>query len=203
MELPLSPRDRVEVLAADAEHVYIWWSLSAPGASRARAALPPGPAHCVLRVYAAGAHRDLEVDDWLGSARLKVPTGARVVAATGFRAGEAFAHVARSAALQLPRKGPAEAELNFSTMEAEVFAPLRLDDQPESEEDMLRGNQGLPAVVRWGRRHRAGEPRRVEASVPAGAAAVRSFRLSQALPGRRLLSLESDLLPQSPAGLDS
>ncbi|MEZ4464383.1 MAG: DUF4912 domain-containing protein [bacterium] len=112
--------DQIVLMARDPHSAFTWWELTAAGVGRA----PGGPGRAgelVLRVYLLQDDdqplevRDLPVRDWLGSQTLGLDRpGVRVVVAIGYRAGEAFAHVARAATIRLPRLAPGMSLVRFA-----------------------------------------------------------------------------------------
>ncbi|MCA9542451.1 MAG: DUF4912 domain-containing protein [Myxococcales bacterium] len=127
-------RDRVVSLPLAPDAALVFWELTADGFARAQSSLLAGSrARPVLRLYiddgVRPTRRDEPVREWLGQQTVKLPVGARLVAALGVATDEAFAHVARSTAVRLPGPPPADAPIRFEG-DVEPAPPkrVRLDD---------------------------------------------------------------------------
>jgi hypothetical protein len=115
--------DHVAAVPLDPQHLFLYWELTTGGLARARAGLPDVElaSRLILRLYVFGDGdgvapeiRDEPVDDWLGRRRLRLERpGLRVAAAVGFRAGEVFVGVARSAPVHLPHPAPGTDAVRF------------------------------------------------------------------------------------------
>ncbi|MCA9545970.1 MAG: DUF4912 domain-containing protein [Myxococcales bacterium] len=149
-DLPVTRgRDFIAVLPRDPESCFIYWELTAQGAARARAALGTEHGQLTLRTYLLAEDHDGDpvvwdhaVNDWIGRYVLFPDrAGRRVVAALGFKAADQFAHVARAAALQLPRRWPAASAVRFSSVRPEGPVPARVEYAPKADSQALSGFQ--------------------------------------------------------------
>jgi hypothetical protein len=114
-------RDFILAMVRDPESAFIYWELTPEGAARARATLGEQQGTLTLRVYVSHEDgsdtvvHDHSVNDWIGRFEFRPgQAGRKVVAALGFKAHDAFAHVSRATAVQLPRRWPGTGAVAFS-----------------------------------------------------------------------------------------
>ncbi len=127
--------NRIVALPLDPRSAFIYWELTAAAVGRARAALASNDAALCLRIFLLGDApgeqevRDFAVDEWIGrfDVTLDKPV-ARLLAAIGFRSGEAFAHIARSQAVPMPRDSAGNEPVRFRYVIAFDDAGHRLPD---------------------------------------------------------------------------
>jgi len=151
--LPLATgRDQIVLLVRDPESIFTYWELTAAGVGRTRG---EEGGDLVLRIHvlpdddATPEVHDFLVEDWLGSRTITLNRpGLRVVASVGFRTADRFNHVARAAAVRMPRRSAGTGPVRFTRAGARPERrPLGPRFDPEGEWAQVEAARMAPAPV--------------------------------------------------------
>ena len=114
LDLPLAyGENRIVALPRDPMSAFIYWELTAAAIGRARATLQDYRAKLCLRLFlfkddasnTPALIKDYEIQDWIGHLDIVLDQPmARMMTAIGFKAGDAFVHIAGSQPMVLPKE---------------------------------------------------------------------------------------------------